>query len=112
MACPGAKCEILDDETKYLAITERKAEWSGPRQFVAVEGFTSNDDLKVAFNFSKRSPEPITAYWKVKVTTSDKTKNFVIYTVDIIILTIKTSSPIGLFLILFLDRMKFSSTLK
>ena len=72
--CSGAKCEILDDETNYLAITERKADWSGPRQFFPVEGFTSNDDLNVAFNFSIRSPETITANWKVKVTKSAETK--------------------------------------
>ena len=80
--CSGAKCEILD-ETNYLAITERKVDWSGPRQFLPVEGFTSNDDLNVAFNFSIRSPETITANWKVKVTKSAGTKCFVIYTVDI-----------------------------
>ena len=78
--CSVAKCEILEDETKYLAITERTAEWSGIKQFLPVEGFASNDDLKVAFNFSAKSPEAITANWKIKVTKSEETKYFVIYT--------------------------------
>ena len=79
-SCKQATCQVTDNA---LYITERTAVWSGPRQDIPVEGFTNNDDLKVAFKFQIKSPEAIITKWKVKVTKSEETKYFTIHTADV-----------------------------
>ena len=78
--CRQANCEVEDN---FLFITERKAAWSGPLQLIPVQGFGSPEDLKVAFNFSIKSSEAITANWKVKVTNSGETKYYTIHTAEV-----------------------------
>ena len=79
-SCSLAQCDVTEN---FLAVTQRTAKWSGPRQLIDIEGFNSNEDLKVEFNFSIKSSEKITATWKVKVTKADETNYFVIYAGDI-----------------------------
>ena len=54
----------------------RNHNWAGPRQALPTNNFVTNDNLQVAFNFSIRSPESLTATWKVRVTNSGETKYF------------------------------------
>ena len=50
---------------------------------IPVQGFGSPEDLKVAFNFSIKSSEAITANWKVKVINSGETKYYTIHTTEV-----------------------------
>ena len=54
----------------------RNHNWAGPRQYLSKSNFLTNDNLQVAFNFSIRSSESLTATWKVRVTNSGETKYF------------------------------------
>merc|ERR1712150_272169 len=64
--CNQAQC---DNSQHFLAVTQRKAIWSGPRQLLDPDVFNSVEDLKTTFNFSILAPSgiSITAEWKIKV---------------------------------------------
>ena len=67
--CSQANCDVGEG---FLAITERSKEWSGPAQLLPLEAFTSAEDLTITFNFSIRSPEVVTAHWKIKKKKGDQ----------------------------------------
>ena len=71
--CSACHCE---PSKKFLELSGRNHNWAGPRQSLSKNNFLTNDNLQVAFNFSIRSPESLTATWKVRVTNSGETKYF------------------------------------
>ena len=70
--CKQSLCEVYQ---YYLSVTKRKKNWAGPSQFLDIKNFISNDDLNVSFNFSIKSPQPMTAEWKIRATMPTKTTN-------------------------------------
>merc|ERR1711936_269247 len=74
--CNQAQC---DNSQHFLAVTQRKAVWSGPRQLLDPDVFNRVEDLKATFNFSMLSSASITAEWKIKVTKGQETQYFSLF---------------------------------
>ena len=74
-SCKQVHCETSQ---KFLALTKRTQQWSGPHQFLNIDNFVTGSDLIVTFGFDLQSDEMITATWKMKITQGDETKYFTI----------------------------------
>ena len=80
--CNQAHCDVITDASQhFLALTQRKAVWSGPRQLLDPDLFNSIEDLKTTFNFSmySESSESIHAEWKIKVEKGQETQYFSLF---------------------------------
>ena len=80
--CNQAHCDVITDASQhFLALTQRKAVWSGPRQLLDPDLFNSIEDLKTTFNFSmySESSDSIHAEWKIKVEKGQETQYFSLF---------------------------------
>ena len=75
--CKQAHCETSQ---KFLTLTKRTENWSGPHQLLNQDNFMTASDLIVTFGFDLQSNEMITANWKMKIIQGDETKYFSILT--------------------------------
>ena len=72
--CNGCHCET---EQKYLAVTQRRANWAGPRQTINPGSFSA-ENLQYRLNFSIQAVHPLTASWKLKVVAGEEEKYFML----------------------------------
>ena len=72
--CNGCHCEA---KQKYLAVTERRANWGGPRQSLNPGSFSA-ENLQYQLNFSVQALHPLTASWKLKVVAGEEEKYFML----------------------------------
>ena len=72
--CNGCHCQI---NQKHLAVTERRANWAGPRQSLNPGSFSA-ENLQYQLNFSIQALEPLTASWKLKVVSGEEEKYYML----------------------------------
>ena len=72
--CNGCHCQT---KQKYLAVTERRANWAGPRQSLNPGSFSA-ENLQYQLNFSLQALQPLTASWKLKVVAGEEEKYFML----------------------------------
>ena len=72
--CNGCHCQL---QQKHLAVTQRRANWAGPRQTLNPGSFSA-ENLQYQLNFSIQAAQPLTASWKLKVVAGQEEKYFML----------------------------------
>ena len=77
--CDGCHCNTGDN---YLAVTQRRANWAGPKQTLSPASFSS-DQLQHQLNFSLQALQPLAGSWKLHVRAGTEEKYFALFHEDI-----------------------------
>ena len=76
--CNGCDCHTGD---KFLAVSERRATWAGPRQSLNPGAFSA-DQLQYLFNFSVQALQPMSGSWKLHVISGQEERYFPLFHQD------------------------------